>query len=32
MALESLPFRFRTTGGVMDPDRPQLLEGVLTAP
>ncbi len=30
MALESLPFRFRLpTGGVMDPDRPQLLQGVL---
>ncbi|MEJ2534407.1 MAG: M23 family metallopeptidase [Gammaproteobacteria bacterium] len=30
MALESLPFRFRRPGGgVMDPDRPQLLRGVL---
>lgn len=32
MALESLPFRFRTTNGVMDPDRPQMLAGVLPAP
>ncbi|KAA9130492.1 M23 family metallopeptidase [Marinihelvus fidelis] len=33
MALESLPFRFRLpTGGLMDPDRPQLLEGVLAGP
>lgn len=33
MALESLPFRFRLpTGGVMDPDRPQMLRGVLPAP
>jgi murein DD-endopeptidase MepM/ murein hydrolase activator NlpD len=33
MALESLPFRFRTpTGGSMDPDRPQYLDGVLRAP
>jgi len=30
MTLESLPFRFRRPGGgVMDPDRPQLLRGVL---
>jgi len=29
MALESLPFRFKTAGGVMDPDRPQMLDGVL---
>jgi len=30
MALESLPLRFkRPDGGVMDPDRPQTLEGVL---
>jgi murein DD-endopeptidase MepM/ murein hydrolase activator NlpD len=32
MALESLPFRFRTMGGVMDPDRPQMLAGVLAGP
>ncbi len=33
MALESLPFRFRLpTGGLMDPDRPQMLEGVLAGP
>lgn len=31
MALESLPFRFRTRAGVMDPDRPQMLDGVLEA-
>ena len=30
MALESLPFHFKLpTGGVMDPDRPQMLKGVL---
>jgi len=30
MSLESLPFRFKLpTGGSMDPDRPQMLEGVL---
>jgi murein DD-endopeptidase MepM/ murein hydrolase activator NlpD len=32
MALESLPLRFRRPdGGLMDPDRPQPLEGVLAA-
>ena len=32
MALESLPFRFRTANGVMEPDHPKMLEGVLPAP
>lgn len=33
MALESLPFRFRLPdGGTMDPDRPQMLAGVLAEP
>ncbi|MEM1413188.1 MAG: M23 family metallopeptidase [Pseudomonadota bacterium] len=33
MSLESLPLRFRRPeGGVMDPDRPQPLKGVLAAP
>ena len=32
MALESLPFRFRLpAGGSMDPDRPQMLEGVVSS-